>query len=385
MQTGDGLLARLNPVREGLSAKQLIGLSESATLHGNGIVEITSRGSLQVRGLTGTSALALADDINRVNIEVRTGTAVTTGPLAGFDPDEIVDPRPLAESIRDGIARRGLNGKLAPKVSVIVDGGGVWSLDGLQADIRCTAHAGAGGVFWRVTIGDEPRLLGVFDQSSATTIALQILEELAARGPTARARDLNAGVPDPGAGNRQIPLGELSLKNGRHAIAIALPFGSVETGLLASFVGQAQALGAIEFRAAPSRALVILLDAPNSAQLLKIAAEFGFVVDPRNPAMRMFACPGKPACTSGAFETRKAARSIADNMPDLFNDDAFSLHVSGCAKGCAHPSAASLTLVGENETVGIVVGGTARSLPLAYAQPNALTDTLRRLALKGME
>lgn len=388
MQTGDGLLARLNPVREGLSANQLIGLCESASRHGNGIVEITSRGSLQIRGLTELSARALADDINRLEIDVRTGTAVAMSPLAGMDRDEIADPRPLAGAIREGIADRGLNGKLAPKVSVVVESGGSWSLERLQADVRCTAHANAEVTFWRVVIGEEPRVLGIFEESCAGAVALQILEELAARGPLTRARDLSVGIPNTEPREyaaRKVPLGTISLKNGRHAFAVGMPFGSIDAEVLHGFVRQAQRLGAIEFRAAPPRALVILLDEPNYAALLNLAAEAGFVLDPNDPAMRIFACPGKPACASGTFETRETARAIARDLPELFSDDAFSLHVSGCAKGCAHPAAATVTVVGENETVGIVVGGTARSLPLAYAQPNALTDALRRLALKGIE
>lgn len=60
MSTGDGLLVRLNPTASGLSPKTLMGLCESALRHGNGIVEITARGSFQIRGLTPTSAILLA-------------------------------------------------------------------------------------------------------------------------------------------------------------------------------------------------------------------------------------------------------------------------------------------------------------------------------------
>ncbi len=50
MQTGDGLLVRLMP--EGaLSPAMLAGLAAAAAEFGNGIVEVTARGSLQLRGL----------------------------------------------------------------------------------------------------------------------------------------------------------------------------------------------------------------------------------------------------------------------------------------------------------------------------------------------
>ena len=60
MQTGDGLLVRLNPVASGLSPNTLIALCEAALRHGNGIVEVTARGNLQIRGLTARSALGLS-------------------------------------------------------------------------------------------------------------------------------------------------------------------------------------------------------------------------------------------------------------------------------------------------------------------------------------
>lgn len=87
MQTGDGLLVRLNPVAGGLSPKQLIGLGESALRHGNGIMEVTARGSLQIRGLTAESARLLAAEVDALGIAVRSGVPVETGPLAGIDPD----------------------------------------------------------------------------------------------------------------------------------------------------------------------------------------------------------------------------------------------------------------------------------------------------------
>ena len=86
MQTGDGLLVRLNPVASGFSPNTLIGLCEAALGHGNGIVEVTARGNLQIRGLTARSAVALSRDVDALGIAVRTGVPVETAPLAGLDP-----------------------------------------------------------------------------------------------------------------------------------------------------------------------------------------------------------------------------------------------------------------------------------------------------------
>jgi precorrin-3B synthase len=49
-------------------------------------------------------------------------------------------------------------------------------------------------------------------------------------------------------------------------------------------------------------------------------------------------------------------------LASLVGEHAF-LHVSGCAKGCAHPRAAPVTLVGRDGLYDLVLGGTASDLP----------------------
>ena len=108
MATGDGLLVRLNPMAGGLSPKAMTGLCEAAEMHGNGVIEVTARGSVQIRGLTELSSVEFAAAVNDLGIAVRTGVPVQTGVLAGLDPDETADPTALAEMIRAGIAEAGL-------------------------------------------------------------------------------------------------------------------------------------------------------------------------------------------------------------------------------------------------------------------------------------
>ena len=55
METGDGLLVRFLPTAP-VPVDALIGLCDAARAHGNGVIEITARGSVQVRGLSPRSA-----------------------------------------------------------------------------------------------------------------------------------------------------------------------------------------------------------------------------------------------------------------------------------------------------------------------------------------
>src|SRR5262249_52390927 len=90
MQTGDGLLARLTPTGT-VALDAMAGLAAAARRCGNGIIEITSRGSIQVRGLTHESAPAFADAVAALGIPAQDGVPVIADPLAGLDPREVVD------------------------------------------------------------------------------------------------------------------------------------------------------------------------------------------------------------------------------------------------------------------------------------------------------
>ena len=140
----------------------------AAREHGNGVLEVTARGNLQIRGLTAGSAVSLARDVDALGIAVRTGVPVETPPLAGLDPREIADPSALAQAIRKGIEAAGLEGRLGPKVSVVVDGSGRSGMNAVAADVRLTAERG-GGVVWRIAVAGDARTatpLGGFVEES---------------------------------------------------------------------------------------------------------------------------------------------------------------------------------------------------------------------------
>ncbi|RWE49563.1 MAG: precorrin-3B synthase [Mesorhizobium sp.] len=424
MQTGDGLLVRLNPVAGGLSPRLLIGIAESALRHGNGIMEVTARGSLQIRGLTADSAALLAAEVDAFGIAVRTGVPVETGPLAGIDPREIADPRPLAERIRVAVEDAGLTQRLGPKVSVIVDGGGQLTLDAVTADVRLRAVRIGAGVQWQVSVagdGQSATLLVAAEGDAARDVAVAVLRMVAEKGREAHVRDLSemqlvslAGwreappsvLPDISPSRGEIngfdagfsttpeigetigdsaisplegemsgrteggasrkPIGLFPLAGDTFALGIALPYGSMPAEKLIALAQRALALGATEIRLAPGRVLLFLGQPATANQPLQdTATTLGFVTSAADPRTRIAACPGTPACASGRIATRDIAETIATENADIL-DPSLTLHISGCAKSCAHPGPAALTLVGGENGAGLVVNATAKALPAGY-------------------
>ncbi|MER9253059.1 precorrin-3B synthase [Mesorhizobium sp. M0598] len=439
MQTGDGLLVRLNPVAGGLLPKSLIGLCESALRHGNGIMEVTARGSLQIRGLTPASARLLAMEVDALGIAVRTGVPVETGPLAGLDQEEIADPRPMAQRIRAAIEDAGVTQRLGPKVSVIVDGGGQLTMDAVTADVRLVGARAADGITWRVSLAGDAQgatPLAMSEEDAACDIAVAILRMVAEKGRDAHARDLTArqlrslaswrsvappsvlpdisptrgeiapssrlspitrdpepplklpispqvgemsGRTEGGATERQ-PIGVLNLATTAIALGIGLPFGSIPAQKLIDLTQYALTLGTTEIRLAPGRTLLLLGLSPAAClSLQKTAAALGFVTDAADPRTRIATCPGAPACASGRIATRDIAETIAVENRDIL-DSSLTLHISGCAKGCAHPGPAALTLVGGENGAGLVVDGTAKALPAGYRPGYDAAHSIGRIA-----
>ncbi|MBS9478490.1 precorrin-3B synthase [Ancylobacter radicis] len=363
MPTGDGLLARLQPVAP-LTLEQMDGLARLASALGNGIVEVTARGKLQLRGLSPETAGRLEAGVAALGIDLPTGFPVEISALAGLDPGELADPRPLAEAVGQGAA--GLVPRLAPKASVVVDAGGVLSLAALKADIAATAQADG----WRIALAG--REAGFSPSARAASVILTLLQNLAEEGPAARMGDLvgrdgiaalaaRVGLlPMPPAPVRRHvdPVGLHPLTDGTVALGIGLAFGQVTADRLAALVTAARGAGVRMVEPAAGRALLLVGFAAERAESLKTeAARLGFLTNPADPLRRVAACAGQPACASARIETHALARDLAPLL------GAGELHVSGCIKGCAHPAPARLTIVGLDEGVGLVVEGTPRTVP----------------------
>ncbi len=106
----------------------------------------------------------------------------------------------------------------------------------------------------------------------------------------------------------------------------------------------------------------------------------GFITDPNDPRLALAACVGQPDCASASVAAPKDALVLAGLTPEL-------VHVSGCAKGCAHPKRAAFTFVGRNGLYDLVENGKADGVPvLTGLCPGDLTRALgARIAKAELE
>jgi precorrin-3B synthase len=375
MPTGDGLLARLMPSAP-IPVDAFEALCGASQAHGNGIVEVTQRGSLQIRGLSPASAPVFARTAVALGLGTEDRPPILASPLMGLDAQERLDLRALVAALRNDLANHPAFASLGPKVSVLIDGGGALHLDNVPGDLRLQADTASRLHVSIAGTGPSATGLGWVEPHHALEVIVHVLGSIANRGTGARGRDLAnkadahalraslAGVlsdePPPALRPPAEPIGSHRLNNGQAALGMALAFGHAEAGVLKRIAHAAERCGAASIQPAPGRALLIIgLAAAATNEFAASAAAAGFVVRPDDVRRYVVACAGAPACGSAMLSTRQLAPAIAQAARP-FLDGSLTIHVSGCAKGCAHPGAAALTLIGPDR---LVVQGRAGDTP----------------------
>jgi precorrin-3B synthase len=392
MATGDGLLVRL-VTKERIALETLIALCAAARRHGNGIVEITARGNLQVRGLSPQSAPLFAAAVASLDVTETSPVPVITGPLPD-EPGALIDPSSLASALRRAIEQAGF--VLAPKVSVTIDGGGRLHLDALAADLRLRAFGSVPAPRLHLSLGGDAQSatpVTAVAPEAVVDVVLRLLSVIAARGRNARAAEILRGegiapfrsaidgvietAPDLPRRHAAEAIGLHRTRDGGAVLGVGLAFGQADADALAQLARLAAGHGASSARPAAGRALLLRdLTEDGAAALARAAEPLGLVVRADDPRRRIAACPGKPACAWGWMAARSLAAEIAQDLPPRHGD--VDVHISGCAKGCAHPAPAALTVVGSERGCGIVRHATARATPRQYLEPAALVAEIRR-------
>jgi precorrin-3B synthase len=361
MRSGDGWLSRIKPHAACLSAEQARIIAREAARHGNGAVDLTQRGNLQPRGFSDASAVAFANAMVAAGLAhpdpaVERNRNLLAPPLLGHDPDIAPGTTGLVEALAAAMAEWPA---LPGKFGLLVDGGGRLPLAGEGADIMLR-HTGA-WVELRLGGGAMARCAPAEAVAAATALvrhfttlapARRMRQAVATQGAGAilaacgleAAPDLAPGPASPTA---------VGLLPGR-VLGVAAPFGQLRAEQLAALADLAEQQGDGTLRVTPWRALLL----PGVEDAVPAAA-LGLILTPEDPRLRIAACTGAPGCTSAFIDTRAAAAQVAAaSLPGL-------LHLSGCAKGCAHPGPAPATLVGGPDGYAIIRDGRAGDRPAA--------------------
>ncbi|SIQ54505.1 precorrin-3B synthase [Paracoccus thiocyanatus] len=341
MQSGDGLVLRIRAHNGRLEPEQAQAIADLAWTHGNGLMDLTSRANLQLRGLRPAGHAAAIAVLTGIGLVDRDAGAearrnVVLSPFAALDGPAWHLAQAIAQAMTAPNAPQ-VPGKFGFSVDTDPP-----ALADTPADIRLRPQ----GTGWLILPdgGDWALTADNTAQAAARAVALAHwfmqggvrdgrgrMRDHLRRGPALPAQAIplpSSPFPkyscDSAAGPAGAhPPGPGAAPNGW---LLGFAFGQITARQLT----QAAAIGPL--RLTPWRALLIECTARPRIE--------GAILDPQDPLLRIRACTGAPGCPQALADVRALARRLA---PRLATGQ--DLHVSGCAKGCAHQGAASVTLV----------------------------------------
>ena len=342
MQSGDGLVVRVRAPLSRLAQDKAAQIADLAQIYGNGLIDISNRSNLQIRGVTDATHAPLIDGLRMLGVidrdiatETRRNIVLTPYWTAADDSHRIASALMLALSSDDAPAAPG-------KFGYAVDCGDTPVLSDISADIRI--ERGENGLIVRADTCDMGIPVTV---DSAAETALELARWFLTSGGAPEGRGRMARhlkTTELPAEYRTAPAQPAQhaprIGRTRNGTLVGLEFGQMQARTLAALAKLAP------IRLTPWRMLLL-------ENLTTVRDIDGLITDPTDPRLNVVACTGAPGCPQALSDTRTLARQLAPHTPQL-------LHVSGCAKGCAHPSAAPITLTATApDTFDLIHNGTA--------------------------
>lgn len=340
-QAADGPLARVRLPGGVITSPQLQALATAAHEIGNGEIELTSRGNVQLRAVSDPEEFARR--IASVGLLPSTThervrnilASPLSGRIGGF-----ADVRGLVTDLDRGLCADPALAELPGRTLFTLDDGR-GDISGLRGDFG--VHALDDGRFALVLAGtDTGARLAEADAVDVLLASARTFAEI--RGDAWRLNEVPGGtervlgrlglaygdpVQFPGAIDRG-PIGWLDQPDGNVALAAGLAFGTLPARL-------AEFLAAVEkpVIVTPWRSIVLPdLEEWAAEQVVRVLAPMGLIFDENSPYLQVSACAGQPGCAKSHTDVRADARAAIESG-DLPADG--RQHWSGCDRKCGRP------------------------------------------------
>jgi precorrin-3B synthase len=323
----DGGLARVRVPGGLLTSEQVDVLRLAAAELGDGRLELTSRGNVQIRGLRAEGPRLLSDRLFAAGLlpsmsheRVRN---ILASPLSGLDQQSKFDVLPVAAVLDRALCARPVLAELPGRFLFALDDGR-GDLAELQADVFVRAvdertallSVGARGV--RVEWAEVPELM-----LAAAEAFLAVRDEEwriaeVAGGAERVFERLGVRADEP------LPTDTTRVAAGRHgsALVVTVPLGSLTQAQAAALTRAGD-----EVRITPWRSVVV----PATATGLE---EVGLVTMPDSPWEGVTACAGRPGCAKALADVRADAAKLLGKLAPRSR----RVHWSGCARRCGKPA-----------------------------------------------
>ena len=343
MMSGDGLVVRVRPFRAELTTAQALALCDLAQRYGNGVLDLTSRANLQIRGVSEPDHPALFRALDALGL-IDASAAVETHRNILMPP--FWEAGDLTHRLHDALLATLPRLPVLPaKIGFALDTGAGGCLAEGSADFRFEMSA-TGNLLLRADGSPHGRPVS---EAGAMTALLDMAEWFASTGGPANGRMARhlAGQTLPAQWATAAPRTQApSLSPGPtpEGTVLGVPFGKIDA---TDMLGLLTTSGATHLRLMLDRCIFL----PGA----QVSDPAGFLTRP-SPLLNVDACPGAPFCPQATVATRQLARRLAPNAITR-------LHVSGCAKGCARARPAARVLVGRDGRFDLVENGHAWDEP----------------------
>mgnify|MGYP000492132976 CR=1 FL=1 len=372
----DGGICRIKLAGGVLSSQQARTIAEAAERCASGVLELTNRSNLQIRGvLPGQQAelieRLLAADLGPSNPAADDVRNLLLSPAAGLDPQALLDTRPLAAALLELLqATPALHG-LSAKFALQLDGGEALTMLEHPHDIWLSALPGTPT---RLAFGlagcpgDQP--LGMVNAEQVTQLVKQLLQLflqlagnehsrirqlLAVIAPNQLMQQLQARLPfavqaAPTDWQRvpviqRAPIGIYPQQQmGLRMVAAAARLGRLDAAQLRALANLAEHHGDANLRLTPWQGLLLPNIPEHSAdQLLNALTELGLLTDAQEPLSNLIACTGSSACAKGLADSKADALRLAERL--RASTARPHVHLSACPRSCAAAHTAPFTLL----------------------------------------
>ncbi|WP_197084426.1 precorrin-3B synthase [Saccharothrix sp. ST-888] len=368
----DGALARIRTPGGLLTVRQALALADAAEQLGDGELETTSRGNVQLRGLPSDCGRELADRLRAAGLlpsdtheRVRN---IVASPAAGLDGLGHADVQSWVRELDRRLCASEPVAQLSGKFLFALDDGR-GDIAALDADVTLIATADGGALLRLGRAATARRVPPGQAVGHALAAAEEFLHALRATGTRAWHLREVPQLLDPGT--EALP----ALPGAAPAPGV-LP-GGLSVGLRFGRVGAARwrtlaAAAADGLRLTPWRG-VVLPGAP--AERLPELARAGFRTDQCSAWERASACTGLPGCARSQADVRAdAARALDAAAPG-----GLPVHWSGCERRCGHPAGEWVDVLATGQGYRVARIGTSEQPPAA-ALPLSVNVTTEQMA-----
>jgi len=324
-----------------ITSPQLQALAQAAQEIGNGEIELTSRGNVQLRAVSDPDEFArrIADVGLLPSTTHERMRNILASPLSGRIGG-FADVRGLVTDLDRALCADPALAALPGRTLFTIDDG-TGDISGLRGDFG--VHVQGDGRFALILAGEDTGArLAESDAVETLLAAARTFGEI--RGDAWRLNEVPGGTArvlarlgleygDPvqlPAASQRGPIGWLDQPDGHVTLAAGLAFGTLPARL-------AEFLAAVEkpIVVTPWRSILLPdLEEWAAEQVVRVLAPMGLIFDENSPYLQVSACAGQPGCARSHTDVRADARAAIEN-DDLPADG--RQHWSGCERKCGRP------------------------------------------------